>query len=81
MFGPPTVESMILTAVTMYGDLVALAMSGDEEALAVIRANPLPKPDIETDKATLRLAGMDVSDADVQSLRDWYWPNREEWLL
>jgi hypothetical protein len=88
MFGPPTVESMILAAITMYGDLLAMAVVGDATRLvpfgetpeSILNAvRPDTEPDIETDKAMLRLAGMDVTDADIESLRDRYWPNRSEW--
>ncbi|WP_068059182.1 hypothetical protein [Nocardia xishanensis] len=63
---------MISTAITMYGDLLALAVDGNEEAAALIAANPIPEPSIETDMSILKLAGMDVSAEDVRSLRAWY---------
>jgi hypothetical protein len=83
LFGPPTVESLILSAVTMCGDLVALAVEGDEQAAAIVQQymSEIPKPAIEDDRHFLRLAGMDVTAEDMQSIRDWCWPNREEWPL
>jgi hypothetical protein len=77
MFGPPTLTTIIRGMITMYGDLLALACEGDEVAAAVIRDNPIPPPSIETDKAMLRMAGMDVSDDDVRSLRAHYNPAGE----
>jgi hypothetical protein len=62
----------------MYGDLLASATEGDAQALAFIAEHPMPGPDIETDKAMLRMAGMDVSDDDIRSLRAWYNPGQDE---
>ncbi|MFE7744458.1 hypothetical protein [Nocardia sp. NPDC057455] len=81
MFGPPSLNALVFSAVLMYGDLFAAATDGDEQALAFIAEHPVPGPDIETDKAMLRMAGMDVTDDDIRSLRDWYWPDRERWPL
>lgn len=74
MFGPPDLNTMISTMITMYGDLVGLACDGDEEAIAMIRENPIPEPSIEMDQAMLRVFGMDVSDEDIRSLRRHYNP-------
>ncbi len=80
MFGPPSVDALIYASILMYGDLVALAADGDEQAAAIIAENPAHEPDIEpdieTDKAMLRAAGMDVSNDAIRSLREHYWPGR-----
>lgn len=78
MFGPPSLNTMIGMMVSAYGDLTWQAFNGDEEAAAVIAANPLPGPDMATDRAMLRAAGMNVSDDDIRALRAWYWPDAEE---
>ncbi len=76
MFGPPTMETMIRSAILMCGDLLALAASDDEEsataAQAVIDANPIPGPSIEMDRRILELAGMDVTADNVRSIRARY---------
>ncbi|MGY2019382.1 hypothetical protein [Nocardia gipuzkoensis] len=74
MFGPPDLNTMLVTMMSMYGDLVGMAYEGHEEAIAMIRDNPIPGPSIEMDQAMLRLAGMDVSDEDIRSLRRHYNP-------
>lgn len=65
---------MLRSMITMYGDLLAAAVHGDQDVMAVIRANPLPEPTIELDRAMLRMAGMDVSDDDVRAFRERYFP-------
>ncbi|MFF4026907.1 hypothetical protein ACFYY5_29065 [Nocardia elegans] len=77
MFGPPTLNTMISNMITAYGDIVVRAVEGDEEAAAYIHANPIPKPSIEQDQTMLKLAGMDVTADDIESLRDWY--GRKDW--
>jgi hypothetical protein len=72
MFAPPDFNTMIKTMILMYGDLLAMAADGDEQAAQFIRENPLPKPSVEQDRAMLRLAGMDVTADDVRSMRAHY---------
>jgi hypothetical protein len=71
------VNTMIHLACTMYGDVLAMAIEGDTAAAQLIKDNPMPSPDIEMDRVMLQHVGMDVSTADVMSLREWYdTPNR-----
>lgn len=78
LFGPPSVNAIIGQMVAAYGDLVAMALDDVEWAAEIIAANPIPEPTISMDRAFLRMAGMDVSDDDVRSLRDWHWPGHAD---
>ncbi|MBF6326497.1 hypothetical protein IU451_28775 [Nocardia cyriacigeorgica] len=79
LFGPPGLDDLIYSAITMAGDLIASA-GDDPQLLAAIMKNlpPVPQPSISMDRAFLRMAGMDVSDDDIRSLRDWYWPGHAD---
>lgn len=78
MFQPPSVNQMLYSAMTMYGDILALALEGDEKAKAMIAEMQPPKPTVEMDRAILKAAGMVVTDDEVLSLRSYY-GSTEEW--
>jgi len=72
MFGPPTVNSMLMSMMSMYGDLVAMAMDGDEAAQRAIDENPIEPPTVQQDIHMLWLMGIDVTEAEVLEIREHY---------